>query len=215
MTEDTGAGFVLAGGRSSRMGVDKALVLFAAGPLIQVALETLKDAGISASIAGSRSDLSAFAETIPDTFLEAGPLGGIHAALSVSAAAWNLFLPVDMPLMPSSLLRCLLQRAVLTGAAVTATRLNGRLEPFPVVLHRTALLPIARRLETGDTACHAAWQSIPSELHSSLDAPSVEYLSQCGHCFHPAGLPPALWFSSANAPADLSRMNCEARAHES
>jgi len=210
--KESAAGFVLAGGRSSRMGSDKALALFGGVPLIQVALQTFDAVGISAHIAGSRSDfssfaLSLFAAQIPDTFAETGPLGGIHAALSVSDAEWNLFLPVDLPLMPSSLLACLLQRAILTGAPVTAVRLNGRIEPFPVVLHRAVLPSITQRLQEGNSACHAAWQSIPLELGSSLDAVPVEYLHQCGHCSNPRGLPPALWFQSANTPAELLLLN--------
>jgi len=201
------AGFVLAGGRSSRMGSDKALALFHGVPLIQAALQRIDAVGISARIAGARSDLSSFAAQIPDTFAETGPLGGIHAALSASDAEWNLFLPVDLPLMPSSLLACLLQRAMLTGAPVTAARLNGRIQPFPVVLHRAVLPSITQRLETGNSACHAAWQSIPAELDSTLDAAPAEYLHQCGHCSHPRGFPPILWFQSANTPAELSRLN--------
>ena len=201
------AGFVLAGGRSARMGTDKALALFAGIPLIRIAIETLAAAGIPAEIAGSRSPLTSFAKEIPDTFPEAGPLGGIHAALSASAADWNLFLPVDLPLMPASLLTYLLQRAVLTGLPVTATRLNGRLEPFPVVLHRSILPHIVHRLATGATACHEAWQSIPQDLGTRIDAVSVENLVQCGQCRHRGHLPPVLWYQSANTPADLERLN--------
>ena len=189
------------------MGSDKALALFRGVPLIQTALQTINAVGIPARIAGSRSDLSSFAAQIPDTFAETGPLGGIHAALSISDAEWNFFLPVDLPLMPSSLLACILQRAMLTGAPVTAVRLNGRIQPFPVVLHRAVLLSITQRLEAGNSACHTAWQSIPADLGFSLDVAPVEYLHQCGHCSHPRGLPPALWFQSANTPAELSRLN--------
>jgi molybdenum cofactor guanylyltransferase len=201
------AAFILAGGRSSRMGTDKALALFNGIPLIQTALATVAATGIPARIAGSRSPLSAFAEEIPDTFPESGPLGGIHAALSASPADWNLFLPVDLPLMPASLLLCLLQRAMLTGAPVIANRLNGRLEPFPVVLHRSVLPHIAQRLETGTTACHRAWQTIPRDLAAELDAVPVENLVQSGQCRHPGNLPPVLWYQSANTPADLERLN--------
>jgi molybdopterin-guanine dinucleotide biosynthesis protein A len=201
------AGFILAGGRSSRMGTDKALTLLAGIPLIQIAIQTLTSAGVPARIAGSRSSLAEFAQEIPDTWPDSGPLGGIHAALSASLADWNLFLPVDLPLMPASLLACLLQRAALTAQPVTATRLNGRLEPFPVLLHRSVLPFVAQRLEAGKTACHQAWQTIPQELGTELDAVPVESLVQCGQCSHPAHLSPVLWFQSANTPDDLARLN--------
>ena len=219
--QPSAAGFVLAGGHSSRMGSDKALSLFGGIPLIQVALEILSEAHLSARIAGSRSPLSQFAQEIPDTFPESGPMGGIHAALAASQSEWNLFLPVDLPLMPPSLLASLLQRAQITHAPVTVSRVNGRAEPFPVVLSAAAFSGIARRIAEGETACHKAWQTIPVDLGSSLDAVDVESLLQCGQCTPGrgrAGLPPALWFRSANTPEELARLNrigAEMRPHRS
>jgi molybdopterin-guanine dinucleotide biosynthesis protein A len=207
VSNPSAAGFVLAGGQSSRMGTDKALALFRGTPLVQVALATLSAAGVPGRLAGSRSALGAFAEEIPDTFPGTGPLGGIHAGLSASQAEWNLFLPVDLPLMPSSLLARLLQRAILTGTPVTATRLTGRIEPFPVVLRRDVLPQIEQRLQSGHTACHTAWQTIPEDMGTALDAASVENLVQSGQCPHPEGLPPVLWYQSANTPAELASLN--------
>jgi len=204
---DSVAGFVLAGGHSSRMGSDKALALFGGVPLVTRALQTLLEAGIRARIAGSRSELSTFAEVIPDTFSKSGPMGGVHAGLVASKAEWNLFLPVDVPLMPGSLLACLTLRASLTGALVIACRLNGRIEPFPVVLHHSVLPQIAMRLDSGESSCQKAWHSIPEELGTQLEAVSVENLVQCGQCCHPAGSPAVFWFQSANTPTELANLH--------
>jgi molybdopterin-guanine dinucleotide biosynthesis protein A len=212
---DLAAGFVLAGGRSSRMGSDKALQDFGGRLLIAHALGLMDEAGVAGAIAGSRSPLGSFAAEIPDTYLDAGPLGGIHAALTATQADLNLFLPVDMPLMPPSLLRCLLLRATVTGAPVTASRLNGRLEPFPVVLHRSVLPLIARTLDGGAArfpSCRAVWEAIPEQLGSLLDAPPVDALMQCGQVAHRLGLPPVFWFQNANTPAELARVNLLANA---
>jgi molybdopterin-guanine dinucleotide biosynthesis protein A len=189
------------------MGTDKALTLLAGLPLIHIAIQTLAAAGVSAKIAGVRSPLATFAQEIPDTYPDSGPLSGIHTALSTSLADWNLFLPVDLPLMPASLLVCLLQRAALTGQPVTATRLNGRLEPFPAVLHRSIFPQIAQHLETGKTACHQAWLTIPQQMGTELDAVPVENFVQCGQCPHPGNLPPVFWFQSANTPGELALLN--------
>ena len=201
------AGFILAGGHSSRMGTDKALAEFAGMPLVQNAIEILVAAGLSATIAGSRTNLSQYAAGIQDSFPEAGPLGGIHAALSSSFSEWNLFFPVDMPLMPASLLRLLIDRARLTRARVTATKLNGRLEPFPVVLHRSVLFHLTDRLRSGQSAPYQAWQIIPPLLGSILDAPRVEFLVQSGQCCDPRNLPPVFWYQSANTPGELANLN--------
>jgi molybdopterin-guanine dinucleotide biosynthesis protein A len=205
--QDSAEAFILAGGQSSRMGRDKALALLNGRTLIQIALDTLSRASIASRIAGARSDLSSYAETVPDTTRNQGPLAGIQAALAVSHSHWNLFIPVDLPLMPASLLVCLLERARLTGSSVTATTLNGRVEPFPVILHRSILPQLALLLEAGQSACYRAWQTIPTSVGSTLDAPAVESLQQAGLCCHPSGLPPAFWYRSANTPAELSWLN--------
>ena len=82
--QSNAAGFVLAGGQSSRMGMDKALVEFRGLPLVVHALNILRAAGLSASIAGARSDLKKYASVISDFDTPEGPLGGICAAMVVT-----------------------------------------------------------------------------------------------------------------------------------
>jgi molybdopterin-guanine dinucleotide biosynthesis protein A len=200
------AGFVLAGGKSSRMGADKALALFQGKPLIENALNIMRSAGVTTFISASRHDLRNFAEELTDGFLAAGPLGGIHGALSATTSEWNVFLPVDMPLMPSSLLATLLQRSQLTGAPVTVAQVNGQIEPFPVVLHRSTLPLIEERLKAGENGCQAAWRAVSTALDTPLTAVAVENLVQTGQCCSPSGFPPAWWFESANTPAQLARL---------
>jgi molybdopterin-guanine dinucleotide biosynthesis protein A len=197
------SGFILAGGQSSRMGSEKALALFDGNPLIQIAVQTFAEVGIHAKIAGARTQLNSYAPQIPDTYADAGPLAGVHAALAVSHSNWNLFLPVDLPLMPSSLLVRALQRAMLTGAPVTAVELNGILQPFPVILTRETTPHIEHRLQANQTACHQVWRAIPPLLGSNLDSISVEVLVQANQCRHSLGLPPCFWFQSANTPSEL------------
>ncbi len=132
------AGFVLAGGQSSRMGHDKALLAFAGRPLIDHALATLHEAGLSASIAGANpsvlASLAAFAPVVEDLEPGRGPLAGICAALASTSARYAVFLPVDLPLLPSSLIVYLFHHARITGHAVTVPSVNGFAETFPAVL---------------------------------------------------------------------------------
>ena len=117
------AGFVLAGGQSSRMGQDKALLLFAGRPLVAHALSILTQAGLSASIAGARPSaraaLEAFAPVVEDPEPGLGPLAGICAALASTSAHYAVFLPVDLPLLPPALIAFLLHHARITGQAIT------------------------------------------------------------------------------------------------
>jgi len=200
------AGFILAGGRSSRMGSDKALVPLHGRPLLEIALKTMRPLCIPVQIAGARSDLQLFAPIVKDQHPDRGPLSGIHAALVSTSASWNLFLPVDMPLMPSSLLRLLLDRATLTSAPVTAVQLNGHMLPFPAVLHRSVLPHIEQCLANGQLACRPAWRTIASAFSTYIEAPSIELLRTLGACSHPRGLPPYTWFHNVNTPSDLARL---------
>ena len=129
------AGVVLAGGESSRMGRDKALLHFAGRPLIEYALATLHEAGVPAVIAGAspaaESDLAAYAPILRDAQPGLGPLAGICAALQAASTRFVVFLPIDLPLLPPTLVKYLLHHARITGRAVTVP-IGQRLRPnFP------------------------------------------------------------------------------------
>lgn len=97
-------GYVLAGGRSSRMGRDKALLMLAGKPLVERAVTKLKRVCAKVSVLSGNPELAVYGPLVADNFVGSGPLGGIEAALLDSEFAWNLILPVDMPFLPTRLL---------------------------------------------------------------------------------------------------------------
>ena len=114
------------------MGQDKALLQVAGRSLLELALDKLRSIGVAAPrIAAARTDLSSHAPVVPDLHPGCGPLSGIEAALAASSQPLNLFLPVDMPLLPARFLNWMLLRAEITGALVTVPRING-LAPAPL-----------------------------------------------------------------------------------
>ena len=202
-------GFVLAGGRSSRMGSDKSLAPLAGRPLLSYALATLRQAGLAASIAGSRSPLGAFAPVVEDSGEGRGPLGGICAALASMSGQRAVFVPVDLPLLPASLLAFLLHHARITGGAVTLASVNGFAQTFPAVIERAVLPQLESELDAGRGGCFAAFQSAATQMGRRVDVVPVEMLVQCGQIAHPDGLPAVRWFLNVNAPEDLR----QAQAH--
>lgn len=193
--------FVLAGGQSSRMGSDKALLPLAGQSLIAHALGILHAAGFNASIAGARSSLTSFAPVIEDT--HAGPLDGICAALATCSTAQVLFLSVDLPLFPSAALGYLLQQACLSGAAAAMFSLNGFVQTFPAVLD-LALLPTLRaRLSAARGGCLTAFRAGAESLGRPLCILPVEHLAQAGRFAQLHAPPPFLWFLNINTPDDL------------
>ncbi len=131
-TEADTVGFVLAGGKSTRMGRDKASLSFAGQPLAIRALNLLREAGLPASLAGASPALASFAPVVEDIEPGLGPLGGICAALACTPAHWAVFLPVDLPLLPASLITLLVHHAQVTTSAVTLPAAGGFSQTFPL-----------------------------------------------------------------------------------
>jgi molybdopterin-guanine dinucleotide biosynthesis protein A len=202
-------GFVLAGGQSSRMGTDKALVEFGGQPLIVRALNILTAARLKAFIAGAlphvRSRMELYAPIIPDREPGLGPLGGICSALESTPAKFAVFLPVDIPLLPSSLVSWLIHRARISDAAVTLPAVNGSPQTFPAVISRRALPALERELADRRLGCLASFRSAAVELGESVSIVDVEALVQSGQAHHPQSLPAVRWFLNLNALRDLRR----------
>ena len=210
--EADAVGFVLAGGQSTRMGRDKALVEFGGRPLLLHAIAALRAAGLPVFIAGARTPLDAYAPVVPDSRQNAGPPGGICTALESirhtlppNMAQYAVFLSVDQPLMPPSLLVYLLYHARMTGSAVTLPSVNGFAQTFPVVLTVDSLAVLETELSSGRTGSYAAFQAAAAARGEAVSVLRVEVLVQSGKIAHPAALPAAHWFLNINAPPDLSR----------
>jgi molybdopterin-guanine dinucleotide biosynthesis protein A len=206
MSENPDAvGFVLAGGRSSRMGSEKALIELAGEPLVVHAMRILRKAGLSVMIAGARSPLDGYAPVVPDTEPDRGPLGGICSALAFTAAKRAIFLPVDMPLLPASLVSFLLEAARGEEAVVAVPAVGGFAQTFPVVLDRAALPWLRAALETGRGGCYQAFQAAAAGMERTVKVVSVEQAVKEGKLTQIESLSVENWFMNVNEPADLAR----------
>ena len=201
------AGFALAGGQSSRMGTDKALIEFEGQLLIERSIGILKAAGIPVSIAGARNEsrprLESYAPVIPDRTPGLGPLSGICTGLRMTSAEYGVFLPVDVPLIPASLIVYLLWHARITGALVTVASVNGRPQTFPAVIARKTLPALDERLRGAERGCLAAFQAASAEGGGTISVLPAEKLVQSGQVAHPDALPAARWFLNINTARDL------------
>lgn len=148
--------FILAGGKSTRMGADKAFLTLSgpkldgpklagpklAGPMLHSptllarALELAHSVTRDTRIVGDPTKFAPYAPVVEDLFRNCGPLGGIHAALRVSPTNLNVILAVDVPFVSPALLQYLIMRAKASGACVTVPRTNGRWQPLCAVYSR-------------------------------------------------------------------------------
>jgi molybdenum cofactor guanylyltransferase len=143
--------FVLAGGKSTRMGTDKAFLRWQEGTLLDHVLDVAQEVTAHVRIVGDREKFARYgAVVIEDIYPGCGPLGGIHAALSSTSSEWNLMLAVDLPLVNQPLLSYLVARAQGSDATVTVPKVGGGLQPLCAV-YRRAFAEVAKRsLEAGE-----------------------------------------------------------------
>lgn len=165
---------LLCGGKSSRMGQDKALLGYEASPyrwqgmaptLLQHQQLVLIQAGASEIILSGNRD-GAIADHWPDK----GPLAGIHACLSQCKHQLNLVIPVDMPGLSPALLETLVQRHQGDISAFTESTM-------PCVLRRSeAMLDyLELQLQQGGSEC-SLWQLQQQWQVHQTPCPSPEQL---------------------------------------
>lgn len=144
MTEPTSiSAYVLAGGQSSRMGLDKALLELAGKPLVAHAVAKLRrissEVFILAGAREQRAELGGYAPVVYDLHPGCGPIGGLEAALAHTGSEWNLILPVDLPFLPTLFLERWVRLTVHrnhASAPVAMFSVSGRPQPTLLVIHR-------------------------------------------------------------------------------
>ena len=183
------------------MGRDKALLQFRGRPLIEHALAKLSTFGFALSIVGTRPDLGAYGPVIPDNHPGSGPLAGIEAALAISNADLNLFLPVDLPLLPPEFLRWMTARAGETSALATIPYLQDHPQPLCAVYHRDLLPSMRSALAAGDRKVMRVIANAAVATGSRLDGFNIETIAACVD--FSGTLPVHRWFQNLNTPTDL------------
>src|SRR5690242_11391974 len=119
------AGFVLAGGKSSRMGTDKAFLEFHGQILLSRAMNLIRGICPDVHVVGPKNKFQQFGPVVEDLYPDRGPLGGIHAALSTSTKDLNLILAVDLPQVEAAFLEYIITKARATDVLVTVPRAGG------------------------------------------------------------------------------------------
>ena len=156
-------GFILAGGRSSRMGRPKGFLKFAGEPMVVHVAQTLESTGEArdgaAEIAPAMMkpviigppDVYANLgiRVVPDDGENLGPLGGISTALRIATCEWNLIVGCDMPFLTREWLEFLIAQAVGSSADVVIPLNERGFEPLCAMYRKSARRTIAKALERG------------------------------------------------------------------
>jgi len=153
-------GIIVAGGRSSRMGQDKALLEIDGATMLERTYTTLQQAAQRVVVVTRDNQgygLSGM-ETVSDVFPGMGPLSGIHAGLSASTTEWGMVVACDMPFVQPEVLHDLLavtkKWTELQGTREPALQavipsMDGRIHPLLAVYHRSVLPSAEECLRSG------------------------------------------------------------------
>lgn len=178
LTKTSRAGFVLAGGKSSRMGADKAFLEFSGQRLLDRALSVAGTVCGSVTIVGDPARFGEYATTVADIFSGCGPLAGIHAALVSSSAELNLMLAVDMPFVSPELLAFLFATADENGAIITVPRTGRGLQPLCAIYRREFAAAAEVALRAGKHKIDAAFSRVPIEVIDESRLAAVGFSEQ-------------------------------------
>ncbi|WP_342427349.1 molybdenum cofactor guanylyltransferase [Paenibacillus sp. FSL L8-0158] len=153
-------GIIVAGGRSRRMGQDKALLEIDGATMLERMYTTLQQVAQRVVVV-TRDDqgygLSGM-ETVSDVFPGMGPLSGIHAGLSASTTEWGMVVACDMPFVQPEVLHDLLavtkKWTELQGTREPALQavipsMDGRIHPLLAVYHQSVLPSAEECLRSG------------------------------------------------------------------
>jgi molybdopterin-guanine dinucleotide biosynthesis protein A len=180
--------FLLAGGRSTRMGRDKALLTRAGRTFLEVIADAVRPLASRIVVVGREADACGL-PAVPDARPGCGPLAGIETALSTASTRSALVLACDLPFVSTALLELLVARArECADAVVVAEDAGGRMAPLCGVYPTAALEVISRLLDAGERRPRALAEHVPFRI-----VPFIDY----------AALPRApLLLKNVNTPED-------------
>ena len=182
------AAFVLAGGESSRMGRDKALMRLNGVPLVVAVVQLAGSVAPGAAVIGAPERLAGLGlKIIADDYTGAGPLGGIATVLRSTATPWNLIIACDLPYLSKPWLEFLVQRAVASRLDVVLPMNHRGAEPLCAMYHQRCEPQIRAAIERGtrkvtdglaglriETIEPAEWKAFDSDglLFKNMNSPA-------------------------------------------
>ncbi len=162
-------GLVLAGGKSSRFGSDKALAVYDGVRLVERAVSLLDSLGLKPIVSLRRGADYAFLNclSVYDRLPDEGPLGGLYTALSTFKDVPFLVVTCDMPALNEGVLTGLLNGRK-PGASMTVYSVEGRVQPFPGIYEPSLLESVRAQLKLGR-------RSLQALIEAASDVRQIEW----------------------------------------
>ena len=159
---------VLAGGRSSRMGLDKSDLIYRNRTFLEIQIEKGKQLGIEEILVSGYRGSSCAGRVVLDRFVQRGPLGGLEACFRQASSKRCLVLSVDTPLVSVSELQGLIEKDQTGNARATILQHGEKQEPLIGIYDTGLAAAIAQALEEGHGSVFAFLKKIGYNVYHSL-----------------------------------------------
>ena len=177
-------GIINAGGKSSRMGTNKALLMINGKTVIEQIAAELKKVVSSIIIVTNSFEQYEFLglPMVEDKWKDKGPLAGIHAGLSASKTEKNLVVACDMPFVSSDLGKVLINYLDEYQAAVP--NISGQLHPLFAAYRKDVKEEINRSLENEQLRIRQFLQSVQAKIVTEDDLKELKFPYEASHFFN-------------------------------
>ncbi len=164
-------GIILAGGKSRRMGADKAELTLDGRTFLEIQVRKLQLLGAAdIIISGKASDLPG-TRSVMDIYPGCGPLGGLYSCFVSVSQMYALVLSVDVPLISLSTLGKLLETHFRDNFDATILTRDGRIEPLIAVYNTDTAGLLAELIENKKLAVRAYIDRLHHQLYSYNGSP--------------------------------------------
>ena len=180
---------ILAGGKSQRMGRDKASLLLGEQTLLQHVAAILQTTfpRVLVSVRQLRPDIAL--PQIRDTYAEAGPLAGLYTALTHAETPWIFAVATDMPFVQPALIDYLAKQR--DGFQAVVPVVHGHPQPLAAFYATSCLTPFRALLEGNGKR----------SLRSALEPLKVRYINEADQL---AADPALRSFFDLDTPQDVA-----------
>jgi molybdopterin-guanine dinucleotide biosynthesis protein A len=168
---------ILAGGKSSRMGQDKGLMLLNGKYFVQHVIDAVSSLASDIIIVSNQSEYEVLGYRVEkDIIKENGPLAGIYTGLVYSQHNINIVLSCDVPLISTKMLEFLLNHNS-ESYDVTLPSFQNKIHYLIGVYHKRCAEPFMHELRKGQLRVKTALEKVIVNIVNTNHFHAGEFLN--------------------------------------
>lgn len=170
-------GIILAGGKSTRIGREKAFLNVEGRPIIEILLSKLSSVFEEVFIVTNNKKKFGYfpANIVTDIFPDKGPLGGIHAGLVHSNSAYSFFTACDMPFLNMDIVMDMINKV--EHYDIVVPKVKNRLHPLCAVYSKRCIPVIEDNLKKGNLRVKDVFKVLKTKIINKMDPEGGHFIN--------------------------------------